>query len=717
MRIRGDSSRKDAKKSLKVKFVVNGKQKTLNFNAEFSDKSYIRQYLSSQIMSASGQNCFRSNFANVYINGNYFGLYLKVENMDKEFLKNNLLEENGNLYKATKDGACLSIFETVEEKWEQKNGTQQNFDDLKTLIAELNTVSNKDYFAFVQEKFNYADFLNMLALNVYLANGSTYYHNYYLYHHPGGKWELLPWDMDKSLSYYNWMPYQYHRTSSEWESDNPLIEKAFLNERIFKNIKQRLKELSETTCAENEVVKLIDKLEVVVENAIEKDTTDQITDIKEWKEFLEKERSFIKNRYAILQQQFEIWPTTFDVKRIDQKVCDEILFEWTGSKSPTGKEISYVLSISSDFLFQDSTKLITKTTKDTSFLFTEKLDKGKYYWKVTATDGEFLVDGFNSKNVFEKVACTALPTEINTHFTLTKDGGPYLISDNVFVKEAGSLTVNSGACLYFNFGKKIEAKGNLLLLGTEKQPIIFKNTSLYSFTYIHLIGGVHKIFNVNVFNGKLLAESSKKIQIDRLTLSCGINNWFDSNPAVFLKFSNTSIKNSHLFSAHSLSNNHEGIVAIGGLINVTNCSVENLPDAIELTVSHNSNVSGCKILNSTDDGIDINACENILIKNNFIFNSSDKGVSVGGDQSFDIEKKFGPSKNIILENNVIEGNRIGVSVKDSSLVLIESCTFNNNFIDVQAIEKHTTLGGGFVTLKGTRITGKVDSDSDSKILY
>ncbi|MBC8266767.1 MAG: CotH kinase family protein, partial [Flavobacteriales bacterium] len=95
MRIRGDSSRKDAKKSLKVKFVVNGKQKTLNFNAEFSDKSYIRQYLSSQIMSASGQNCFRSNFANVYINGNYFGLYLKVENMDKEFLKNNLLEENG----------------------------------------------------------------------------------------------------------------------------------------------------------------------------------------------------------------------------------------------------------------------------------------------------------------------------------------------------------------------------------------------------------------------------------------------------------------------------------------------------------------------------------------------------------------------------------------------------------------------------------------------
>ena len=134
---------------------------------------------------------------------------------------------------------------------------------------------------------------------------------------------------------------------------------------------------------------------------------------------------------------------------------------------------------------------------------------------------------------------------------------PYLINDNVFVKETGSLIINSGVCLYFNFGKKIESRGDLLLLGTEKQPIIFKNNSIYSFTYIHLIGGAHKIFNVNVFNGKLLAESAKNIQIDNLNLSCGLNNWLDSNPGVFLKFSNTSLKNSYLFSAHTHSKNHE----------------------------------------------------------------------------------------------------------------------------------------------------------------
>ena len=72
MRIRGDSSRKDAKKSLKVKFVQNGKSRTLNFNAEYSDKSFVRQFVSSHIMQASGQHCFNTSYANIFINGDFF---------------------------------------------------------------------------------------------------------------------------------------------------------------------------------------------------------------------------------------------------------------------------------------------------------------------------------------------------------------------------------------------------------------------------------------------------------------------------------------------------------------------------------------------------------------------------------------------------------------------------------------------------------------------
>ena len=58
-----------------------------------------------------------------------------------------------------------------------------------------------------------------------------------------GKWIFLPWDLDKTLSYYNWKPYKYHHTSSDWEFDNPFIEKCFLNPKIFQDFIERIKYL------------------------------------------------------------------------------------------------------------------------------------------------------------------------------------------------------------------------------------------------------------------------------------------------------------------------------------------------------------------------------------------------------------------------------------------------------------------------------------------
>ncbi len=727
MRIRGDSSRKDAKKSLKVRFLKRfGKlEKVLNFNAEFSDKSYIRQYLSSQIMRASGQNCFQTSFAKLFINGEYFGLYLKVENMDADFLKNTLMDENGNLYKATKDGACMSIFDNLENDWEKKTNIDEGMEDLKQLIANVNSVADSKYLSFIQKNFNYVSFVNMLALNIYLANGSTYYHNYYLYH-AEEKWELLPWDMDKTLSYYDWMPYQYHRTSSEWESDNPLIERAFLNPQMFADVKNRIDELSRTSVSPNAILPIIDELEFLLESSVAKDSTDQINSISQWKEFLEKERKFFKSRNRKLKAQFATWPSSFAVKTIERKVCDEILFEWTTSKSPKGKKISYTLFVSSDFLFKDSLKLVTKYTNDTTLLFAEKLPSGKYYWKVTATDGEFFIDGFNSKNVFEIVKCNSIPTTISNTLTLTKQFSPYLVSENINVTKTGKLIIEQGSSVYFKRYSGIMVRGIISILGSAENPVIFRSNikKLESFTQIYLYGNSHNIKHLKMIKGKIYAEYCEMLYIEDVEIQCGIATWYpdykDYSPSIFMKFTNSKIKNTHLYVSKDVPLDLsvvEGIVAIGGTHKISTCTFRKIPDAVELTISKNSIISYCQILNSPDDGIDINACENILIINNKITNSRDKGISVGGDQSFDVENKIGPSKNIILKNNIFSKNYIGVSVKDSSSVEIDSCFFYDNSISVEAVEKFENVGGGFINIKNCIIKGKIKEDRFSKIIF
>ena len=110
------------------------------------------------------------------------------------------------------------------------------------LIEQINSVADEEFFVFINENFNYTKLIDYLAVNIFIANGSTNYHNYYLYRDAenNGKWLLFPWDLDKTLSYYNWKPFAYHSTSSDWENDNPLIERCYLNETIYQDVKQRL---------------------------------------------------------------------------------------------------------------------------------------------------------------------------------------------------------------------------------------------------------------------------------------------------------------------------------------------------------------------------------------------------------------------------------------------------------------------------------------------
>ena len=689
MRIRGDSSRKDHKKSLKVKYTLNGKRITLNFNAEYSDKSYIRQYLSSKIMKAANQKCFNSQFTNIYINGIFFGLYLLVENMDADFLASNSMPENGDLFKATKDGACMSLFDNIETDWEKKIGDDKSFDALKSLISNINLIHDSLFLNFIKSKFNYPDFINMLALNIYLANGSTYYHNYYLYRYPNGKWELLPWDMDKTLSYYDWMPYQYHRTSSEWESDNPLIERAILNPKILTDIKKRINKLSLGVC-DNNIISLINKIEPIIRESVLNDKSDQINNINDWLLFLDTERLFFTERYETLQTQFATWPSSFATENITNNICNEILFKWSSSNSPRDKKITYTVFISPDFLFNDTTLLIKKETTDTCLLYNEVLPNGVYYWKVQATDGEFYIDGFNSKNIFKKVSCSILPININQNTILKKSNTPYLVNNNLFVKKNVSLTIEQGVEIRVDSGVNILVHGNLNVLGTKMEPVIFrpkltKNewghfyffNGFINFDYTHIIEGILNAKNASVnINNSIINIKKKQL----------VHGW-NRNPIIWTYNGSLLLKNSVIDG----NKTGEGINTNFSKSIVINSDFIDLPDAIEYICVDTGLVENCLIKNSPDDAIDMNACHNIIIRNNTLINNSDKGISVGKEQ-------YGHSSNILIENNTLINNKEGVSVKDSSFAIIRKNKFYKNWKGISLFRKDSSSTGGYAEI-------------------
>lgn len=71
----------------------------LNLNNLMSDATYMKDYLSYEIMREAGAAAPMASFVNITINGDAWGLYLAVEDISDSFITRNYGEDEGELYK------------------------------------------------------------------------------------------------------------------------------------------------------------------------------------------------------------------------------------------------------------------------------------------------------------------------------------------------------------------------------------------------------------------------------------------------------------------------------------------------------------------------------------------------------------------------------------------------------------------------------------------
>lgn len=110
---------------------------------EYSDPSYMREYLHYEMLREMGQSVPETVFCNLYINGELYGFYLAVEAIDDSFLKRNYGEnQKGNLYKM-EEGASLLYKEDENYTYgELKSGSDKERTGLKSFIKKLDSGDN-----------------------------------------------------------------------------------------------------------------------------------------------------------------------------------------------------------------------------------------------------------------------------------------------------------------------------------------------------------------------------------------------------------------------------------------------------------------------------------------------------------------------------------------------------------------------------------------------
>ena len=181
--------------------------KNINLNNLYQDPSFMREKLFLDFCQEKDINAPRANYAKLYINGTYWGLYLMVERINKVFLKDRFDDNDGNLFKGDKGSppcadlkyqgqSASSYYNCYDLK---TNETTNDWTDLVNLTEKINNTSDTEFNDTLDAVMNTGSFISAwAAYNLFVDFDSYPYrfiHNYYIYHDSTtNKFEWIVWD-------------------------------------------------------------------------------------------------------------------------------------------------------------------------------------------------------------------------------------------------------------------------------------------------------------------------------------------------------------------------------------------------------------------------------------------------------------------------------------------------------------------------------------------
>ena len=173
-------------------------RKHFKLRSDFTEPTFLRSKLTSDIHRAMGLTSIFANYAVLSINGEYMGLFVLTDTYKESWIEKVYGEEDPkHLYKC-KGGAFIRS-DTVDKCVNEDK-------DIDPLLDEewkqfLETVDKAESAEDIENIFEVEDFIYEMAIEYLLGAWDHIQlgHNFYLYKQPNGKWKYLTYDHDHSF--------------------------------------------------------------------------------------------------------------------------------------------------------------------------------------------------------------------------------------------------------------------------------------------------------------------------------------------------------------------------------------------------------------------------------------------------------------------------------------------------------------------------------------
>lgn len=203
----------------------------LNLESNREHPAPVRDRLAMGMMRQAGLRAPRVNHVRVMLNGAYYGLFQNIEYVNQEFVAANY-PGGGNLYE-----------KGTELRTNEDENDTSDLAALDALVdAEPPDGDHAAFFTALEALVDVPQVIRVMAAETVLpsydnfSNGSW---NYWWYHPPGGRFVLVPWDLDDCLSDLappDSDPFTFlgHATKPnrlrQWIDRNPTWRQAFVDE-------------------------------------------------------------------------------------------------------------------------------------------------------------------------------------------------------------------------------------------------------------------------------------------------------------------------------------------------------------------------------------------------------------------------------------------------------------------------------------------------------
>jgi spore coat protein H len=210
LRMRGGSSRLYPKKSWRVELPdgvnLDGRDK-INLVAEQADRTLMVEKLGFDLLYALGVFAPRASWVRVNINGQYQGVYLDVERVDKDFTRaRGWADRDPSIYRCGTQDCEMKLYrQPWQGEWEKETNETEPSDDLLALLGVINHTPEHQFAATLERHLDVEGYLRSMVMDALISNDIVMDSGSYLIRDQvRARWVYVPWDLNNSAA--RWWP-------------------------------------------------------------------------------------------------------------------------------------------------------------------------------------------------------------------------------------------------------------------------------------------------------------------------------------------------------------------------------------------------------------------------------------------------------------------------------------------------------------------------------